>query len=107
MHIGGRKMGFPTKEQIAKVLKKLEKFEGTAGMPENPTPLEKFRHDLQQKFVGYKLHNQISQRALAELLGVDEGKVSKILHNRIEEFSTDRLINLLEKINPDVKLKVS
>ena len=60
-----------------------------------------------EKFVAYKSRNKISQKELSELLGVDEGKVSKILHNRLEEFSTDRLINLLGKILPDVKLKVS
>jgi len=74
--------------------------------PANPTPLQKFRHDIQQKFVMHKLRNKISQREMAKQLGIDEGKVSKILHNRLSEFSTDRLINLYEKINPAVKLKV-
>jgi predicted XRE-type DNA-binding protein len=69
--------------------------------------LQKFRHDIQQKFVGYKLDKKISQREMAEILGIDEGKVSKILHNRLSEFSTDRLINLYEKLDPKVKLKVS
>jgi predicted XRE-type DNA-binding protein len=100
-------MGFPSKAEIKKVLKKLEKAEGTLAQPANPTPLERFRHDIQQKFVAYKLKAEISQREMASILGIDEGKVSKILHNRLEEFSTDRLIGLYEKLNPDVKLKVS
>jgi hypothetical protein len=29
------------------------------------------------------------------------------LHNRIDEFSTDRLISLYEKLNPNLELKVS
>ena len=100
-------MGMPSRAEIKKVLKKLEKAEGTLAPPANPTPLEKFRHDIQQKFAGYKLKAKISQREMAEILEIDEGKVSKILHNRLEEFSTDRLISLYEKLNPDVKLKVS
>jgi predicted XRE-type DNA-binding protein len=100
-------MGMPSRAEIKRVLKKLENVEGTLAPPENPTPLEKFRHDIQQKFVGYILKEKISQREMAKMLGIDEGKVSKILHNRLEEFSTDRLINLYEKLNPDVKLKVS
>jgi len=99
-------MSFPSKAEVKRVLKKLKNVEGTLAQPENPTPLQKFRHDIQQKFVGYKLDNKISQRDMAEILGIDEGKVSKILRNRLEEFSTDRLINLYEKLNPDVKLKV-
>ncbi len=100
-------MAMPSKTEIQKILKKLEKAEGTLGMPENPTRLEKFRHDIQQEFVRYILKNKISQREMSEIIGIDEGKVSKILRNRIDEFSTDRLINLSEKINPKLKLKVS
>ena len=99
-------MGFPSRAEIKRVLKKLEKVEGTLAPPANPTPLQKFRHDIQQKFVSYKLDKKISQREMAEILGVDEGKVSKILRNRLSEFSTDRLISLLEKLNPKMKLKV-
>lgn len=103
----GGKMAFPSKIQLKRVLKKLENVEGTLALPENPTPLQKFRFDLQQKFVSYILKEKISQREMAEIIGIDEGKVSKILHNRLDEFSTDRLISLYEKLNPDVRLKVS
>jgi len=99
-------MAFPSKTEIKKVLKKLEKSEGTLALPANPTPLQKFRHDIQQKFVTYILNEKISQKELAKALGIDEAKVSKILRNRIDEFSTDRLITLYERINPHVKLKV-
>ncbi len=47
----------------------------TIALAANPTPLEKFRYDIQQKFVSYKLKTKISQRELAGILGVDEGKV--------------------------------
>jgi predicted XRE-type DNA-binding protein len=100
-------MAFPSKAEINRVLKKLEKIEGNLAPPTHPTPLQKFRFDIQQKFVSCILIKKISQREMAEILGVDEGKVSKILHNRLEEFSTDRLINLYEKLNPKVKLKVN
>jgi predicted XRE-type DNA-binding protein len=100
-------MGMPSRAEIKRVLKKLENVEGTLAPPPNPTPLQKFRHDIQQKFVVYKREKDISQREMAEVLGIDEGKVSKILHNRISEFSTDRLINLYEKLNPKVKLKIA
>ena len=100
-------MPFPKKKELKRVLKKLEKSEGTLALPEKPTPLQKFRYDLQQKFVGYKMEHKISQRELAKILGIDEGKVSKILHNRLDEFSTDRLINLYGLLNPKVQLKVS
>ncbi len=100
-------MGFPSKTEINRALKKLEKKEGTLGLPENPTPLEKFRFDLCQKFLKYKMEHKLTQKQLAEELGIDEAKVSKILHHRIKEFSTDRLISLYSIIEPDLKLKVA
>ena len=47
-----------------------------------------------------------NQKELANILGVDEAKVSKILRHRISEFSTDRLIDLYSRLDPDLKLKV-
>lgn len=99
-------MAFPKSGKIKKALKKIEKLEGTQGAAEFPTPLEKFRYDLQQRFVRYVLRTEISQRELALQLGVDEGKVSKILRNKLDDFSTDRLIHLLGKLEPNLKLKV-
>jgi hypothetical protein len=86
-------MVMPKKSEIKRALAKLEKKERTSARPIRSTPLEQFRFDLQQKFVTYKLKTQMSQRNMASILGTNEGKVSKILHNRLEEFSTDRLIS--------------
>lgn len=99
---------WPNRKEIEDVINKIEKEDlWTMGRPENPTPLQQFRFDLQQKFALYIHRTKITQKEMAERLGVDEAKVSKILRNRLDEFSTDRLITLYEKINPKVKLKVS
>lgn len=99
-------MGFPNKNEIERALKKLENSDGTLALRPDPSPLEKFRWDLCQKFIKYKKNHGHNQKQLAELLEVDEAKVSKILHHRIDEFSTDRLIALYSKLDPDLKLKV-
>ncbi len=99
-------MGFPNKNEIERSFKKLEKSDGTSALRHDASPLEKFRWDLCQKFIKYKKTHGHNQKQLAELLGVDEAKVSKILHHRIDEFSTDRLIALYSKLDPDLKLKV-
>ncbi|HLE01782.1 MAG TPA: hypothetical protein VJB59_16085 [Bdellovibrionota bacterium] len=44
---------------------------------------------------------------MAEILGTDKAKVSKILRHRIESFSTDRLLTMLQIIYPETKLKVA
>jgi predicted XRE-type DNA-binding protein len=100
-------MSFPKKSEIKRALKSLKNIPGTLMLPENPTALERFRWDLCQKFIKYLHVHACTQKRMAQLLGVDESKVSKILHHRIDEFSTDRLISLYEKLDPKVKLKVS
>ncbi|HXH76602.1 MAG TPA: XRE family transcriptional regulator [Bacteriovoracaceae bacterium] len=99
-------MGFPNKNEIERALKKLEKRDGTLALRPDASTLDKFRWDLCQKFIKYKKAHGHNQKQLAELLEVDEAKVSKILHHRIDEFSTDRLIALYSKLDPDLKLKV-
>ncbi len=100
-------MKFPNKKTLDSMRKKLEKAEGTLMISPDASPLEKFRWDLCQKFVRYKMDHDLSQDQLAGLLGVDKAKVSKILHHRIDEFSTDRLVSLYQKIDPDIVIKVS
>ncbi|MES2767526.1 MAG: XRE family transcriptional regulator [Bdellovibrionota bacterium] len=100
-------MGFPNKKEINKILKQLEKAKGSLALQPNATPLEKFRWDICQKFIKYEREHGYNQTELAATLGIDKSKMSKILHHRIDEFSTDRLLTLYQKINPKVKLKVS
>lgn len=99
-------MGFPDKKRLDRVRARLEKAEGTLMIAPDATPLEKFRWDLCQKFLQYKAQHRMTQDDLADAIGVDKAKMSKILHHRIEEFSTDRLIKLYQELNPRVKIRV-
>ena len=99
-------MGFPKKSELDRALKKLNNAQGTLMLPKGATPLEKLRWEICQGFVQYKNARGISQREMAELLGIDESKVSKILRHRIDEFSTDRLISLFYVLNPGLRLRV-
>jgi predicted XRE-type DNA-binding protein len=99
-------MGFPDKKELERALKKLEKSEGTLALKPDASPLEKFRFDLCQKFLKFKKTNSLNQKEMAQALGIDEPKMSKILHHRIDEFSTDRLIELYSRLEPDLKLRV-
>jgi len=98
-------MSFPDKKELKKQLEQLETKEGSLALSANPIPLEKFRFDLCQMFIQYKQEHKITQKEVAKRLGVDEAKVSKIMHHRIESFSTDRLITLLHRLRPNLSLK--
>ena len=100
-------MGMPNDKRLKEIRKRLEYAEGTKALPKNPTALEKFRWDIQQSLVSYKLTKGCTQKEMAEKAEIDEAKMSKILHHRLEGFSTDRLITIYSKINPKIKLRVS
>src|ERR1700722_14167384 len=100
-------MAFPDKRHLDKVRKKLESVEGTLMLSPDASPLEKLRWDLCQKFLKYKTDHDLTQDQLAETLGIDKAKISKILRHRIDEFSTDRLISLYQQLNPGTKIRVS
>ena len=100
-------MKFPSESQLKKVRTKLARVPGTLMLAPNATALEKFRWDICQKFVVYKQKHDLTLEAFAKILGTDKAKVSKILRHRIDSFSTDRLVTLLQIIYPDTKLRVA
>ena len=100
-------MAMPSSKKIREMAEKLEKVEGTLHLNEDAEPLEVFRWEICQKLLRFKIEKGIKQREVAELLNVDESVVSKIFHHRIEQFSTDRLIEYAQIIDPNVELKIS
>lgn len=99
-------MAFPSDKKLKEMREKLEKVEGTLALNPNATPLEKFRWDLCQKFLKFKREKGLTQKELAKMIATDESKMSKILHHRIDEFSTDRLVTFYQIIDPDIEIRV-
>jgi predicted XRE-type DNA-binding protein len=48
----------------------------------------------------------LTQRAVAERLGIDQPKVSALVRGRLTDFSTDRLLRFLLRLGHDVKINV-
>lgn len=97
-------MGFPSREQIDEALKRLEKVDGTLVGPKSSDEIDIFRYQIQQNFVKHVQENKLNGRKLAAIINIDEAQVSKILSNRIESFSTDKLIQWYQVINPHFKI---
>ena len=49
---------------------------------------------------------KLTQRAAADLMGIDQPKVSHLLHGRLDGFSTDRLLAWLMALGRDVEIIV-
>jgi predicted XRE-type DNA-binding protein len=50
---------------------------------------------------------RLTQAQAAEILGIDQPKVSAITSGRLEGFSTDRLMRFLNELGCDVEISVS
>ncbi len=93
-------MAFPSKKELTKMRKKLDKAEGSLMLSRNATPLEKLRYEICKQFVIYAREHDLKSKELAKLVGVDESLMSKVLRYRHHRFSTDKLVEMLTKIHP-------
>ena len=48
----------------------------------------------------------ISQRQAADLLGVDQPKISSLINGRLTGFSADRLLRFLNMLGQDVEIRI-
>ena len=61
---------------------------------------------LASELAGIITARRLTQRAAAELMGIDQPKVSHLLHGRLDGFSTDRLLTWLTALGRDVEIIV-
>lgn len=99
-------MAFPSEKKLKKIRDQLEKVEGSRIVGSEGTPVDQLKFKICQKFVVYRRETGITQKELSILLGIDEALVSKLLRNRIESFSLDRLLRFLSIIYPNYKLEL-
>lgn len=98
---------FPKSEKIKEQLKKLKSIEGTALLPSNASPSDKFKFELCKKLLIFMREEKLTQRQLAEYLEVNESRISEIVHYKIDKLTVDRLLSYNEKIHPKVSFKVA
>ena len=97
---------FPSEKELNEARKALAKAPGARMLPRNASPVERLKFSLCEKFVIYLLDHKLSQRELAEKLGIDESLVSKIIHYNFDDFTIDRLVKYLSILYPRADLKI-
>lgn len=97
-------MAFPNDKELKRIRKLLKNVEGMRVVGEEGTKVEKFKFAICQKILGFYTDSDMSQKEFAILLSIDEALVSKLLNCKIEVFTSDRLLKLLEIIYPDYKI---
>lgn len=71
------------------------------------TLLERLKYMLCQKIVMYKYQKNLTQRDLANLLNIDEARISEVVHYKFDKFSVDKLLHLVEVLDPKTAIQVS
>lgn len=74
------------------------------GYPNAEEALTKSR--LAQRIAEILKRKRLTQAQAADLLGIDQPKVSKLLRGKLREFSTDRLFRFLNALDQDVEIVV-
>ncbi len=52
-------------------------------------------------------HSKKSQSEIAELIGADQPKVSKIVNGKFDEFSIERITEYMQKLGYDIHISTS
>src|SRR5437764_9840859 len=104
-----KKKKLSEEEEFAKYLEKIEdpNYQGGSwALPENPTPLEKSKHELCREILIYQRKNKLTDEEIAQQMELTLPETEDILHYRINYFTLDRLITYANKLFKTEPLKI-
>lgn len=100
------KTRYPSAKELKTMSEKLALVKGSYILPSNAGAVDKAKYDVCKHILVYMHREDLSQRQLAEKIGVPETRISEVVHYRINKFTLDRLIEYYEKLNPKVSVEV-
>ena len=71
---------------------------GSQALPNNPTPLQKSKHELCREILIYQRKHKLTDEELAEQMELTLAETEDILHYRIDYFTLDRLMTYANKL---------
>ena len=99
---------YPEEKDLQEIFKKLSSDEviGSSVIPKNAPESDKVKYKLCGKILEYKLVHNLTQKELAEKIGLDEPETSRVLHYKIERYSIERLLGYAMALYPKLTLEV-
>lgn len=79
---------------------------GSWVLPNNPTPLEKSKHEICREILLYQRKHKLTNKELTEQMELTLPEVEDILHYRFNCFTLDRLMTYANKLFKNEPLKV-
>jgi len=100
-------MGFPSEKELKAIRSKLEKAEPSRMLPKNASNADRLKYQICERFVAYLLKNKMSQAQLARRLKVDPARINEIVKYRIDLYTVDKLLDLAERLELDLNVRVA
>jgi len=100
-------MGFPSEKELKSIRAKLEKAEPSRMLPKNASRADRLKYEICEKFVAYLLKNKMTQAQLARKLKVDPARINEIVKYRIDLYTVDKLLDLAERLELDLNVRVA
>ncbi len=99
---------YPEEKDLKEILKDLSSDDvvGSTVIPKNAPESDKIKYKLCSKILEYKLAKNLSQKELAEKIGLDEPEASRVLHYKIERYSIERLLGYAVILYPKLTIEV-
>ncbi len=72
----------------------------------NASKTDLAKYEICQLIAKYRREHNLMQKQIAEQIGVDESRISDLLHGRIEGFTLERVVSYGEKIYPALRIKI-
>ena len=67
-------------------------------LPENPTPEQKTKYEICKEILRYQRINKLTDKEIADIIGLSESETESILYCHIEEINLDQLKNYTSKL---------
>ena len=99
---------FPDTKRLEEIRDRLSREDviGSSLLPENASEVERAKYKACEIIIRYRQHNGLKQKELATRLGIDEARMSEILHYKIDNFTLDRLVRYAQVLYPNLKLNL-
>ena len=104
----GTSVRYPDEKDLKEMFENLSSDEviGSTVIPKNAPEGDKIKYKLCGKILEYKISNNLTQKELAEKIGLDEPETSRVLHYKIERYSIERLLSYALIIYPKLTIEV-
>jgi predicted XRE-type DNA-binding protein len=100
---------YPSRAKLDEIRKRLSDpgVMGSSLLPDDATQIDRAKFKACEAIIKFRRKNELKQKDLAARLGIDQSRMSEILHYKIEGFTLDRLISYAQILYPDLKIDLT